>query len=279
LDGIFLAFLIRLFSSTTVLPSLFVLVGFIIFSFVVPSKNLEPVLLDLNDYNPGVKGSPRNPIPFNDPSSPYGCQPGICVYEPSVFFIPETSELYYMCGRRAFLLPPQDCSISESPDLVGRITAAGAKGTPLDVDDVTQSSLALPETAKSFAASQYGAIFYTHDQRSILPSGSLYNETALNVCEFRPDGNYSSTASYCSSFGGVGYIIQYNFTALHVSPLYQTLADEALAREALNNDEFTISTTIAPLPITVSESQYVAADNAFAAWFLVRYVFIVCEFD
>jgi ABC-type multidrug transport system fused ATPase/permease subunit len=63
--------------------------------------------------------------------------------------------------------------------------------------------------------------------------------------------------------------LQYNFTALHVAPLYQTLADEALVRQALNNDDFNIKCTIDPLPITKVEEGFGAAEDAFTAWFLV----------
>jgi ATP-binding cassette subfamily A (ABC1) protein 3 len=63
--------------------------------------------------------------------------------------------------------------------------------------------------------------------------------------------------------------VQYNFTALHVAPLYQTLADEALVRQALDTDAFNIKCTIEPLPITKVEEGFGAAEDAFTAWFLV----------
>jgi ATP-binding cassette subfamily A (ABC1) protein 3 len=63
--------------------------------------------------------------------------------------------------------------------------------------------------------------------------------------------------------------VQYNYTALHVAPLYQTLADEALVRQALDTDAFNIQCTIQPLPITKVEDGFGAAEDAFTAWFLV----------
>lgn len=65
--------------------------------------------------------------------------------------------------------------------------------------------------------------------------------------------NYTSSAD-CETYGGIGYVIQYNFTALHVAPLFQALADEAIVRQATNNDQFEIKVTIAPLPLTSYES-------------------------
>ena len=57
---------------TTFLPSLFVLIGFIVFTFAAPERDLDAVALDLNDYN--IKASdPRNPIAFNSPGIPFRC--------------------------------------------------------------------------------------------------------------------------------------------------------------------------------------------------------------
>ena len=64
-------------------------------------------------------------------------------------------------------------------------------------------------------------------------------------------------------------MINYNFTAVHVTPLYQSLADQAIIREALNDDAYTISATIHPLPITAREESYGQAEDAFLAWFLL----------
>jgi ATP-binding cassette, subfamily A (ABC1), member 3 len=64
-------------------------------------------------------------------------------------------------------------------------------------------------------------------------------------------------------------VINYNFTAVHVTPLYQALADQAIIREAMNDDAYTISATIHPLPITAREDSYGQAEDAFLAWFLL----------
>jgi hypothetical protein len=54
-----------------------------------------------------------------------------------------------------------------------------------------------------------------------------------------------------------------------VQPLYQSLVDAAIAKQALNDDEFTITTTIHPLPITETENTLANGQDAFSAWFLV----------
>ena len=131
-----------------------------------------------------------------------------------------------------------------------------------------KSSDSLFNTSDAYAASQYGAIFFTHDRFSQINGSDVsYNESVVAEC-LLSGGDYTFTDD-CYRFGGVGYVINYNFTALHVSPLYQTLADEALVREAIRDPEFNIEATIAPLPITATEEEFGEAQDAFTAWFLV----------
>jgi hypothetical protein len=116
-------------------------------------------------------------------------------------------------------------------------------------------------------SSRYGAIWFSHLQDSVTGNNSLYNETVISQCKIASQlVNYSSD---CARFGGVGYVIQYNFTALHSSLLYENLANEALVRYATNKPDFEVETTIAPLPITAVESNIGASDDALFAWFLV----------
>jgi ABC-2 family transporter protein len=84
--------------------------------------------------------------------------------------------------------------------------------------------------------------------------------------------NYT-TEENCFRFRGYGYVIQYNFTGIHVGPLFQTVADQALLRYALGEREITISTTIAPLPITQVEERYGAAEDLVLVWFMIMFVF------
>lgn len=51
--------------------------------------------------------------------------------------------------------------------------------------------------------------------------------------------------------------------------MYQTLGDQSLLREALNDDEYTISPVVHPLPITASEETLGKAEDSFLAWFLL----------
>ena len=66
---------------TTIIPSLFVFIGFMLLIVAAPDRNLKlSVLLDLGDYNPDLKENPCNPILFNSPDHTYTCQPGHCSY-------------------------------------------------------------------------------------------------------------------------------------------------------------------------------------------------------
>jgi len=51
--------------------------------------------------------------------------------------------------------------------------------------------------------------------------------------------------------------------------MFQALADEAIARAALNDPNFSIQSTIAPLPVTKLEETIGKGEDAFLAWFLV----------
>jgi ABC-type multidrug transport system fused ATPase/permease subunit len=68
-------------------------------------------------------------------------------------------------------------------------------------------------------------------------------------------------------------VIQYNYSALHVAPLFQSVADQALLRYATGNREIIISTTIAPLPITTLEQGVAAAENLLLVWFMIMFIF------
>lgn len=318
---------------TTILPSIFVLMGFLLIAFVVPERNLDAIVMDLNDYNQKFS-EPRNPIVFNSDDI-FACQPGKCIYDIPVVASESTNELYYFCGSQSYVGNGTICSTNEYIDTISRITEAGAEPAGASVTNVNETSNSLFETASNYAATQYGGIFFQHDSSSkivdaqdsstlfdlysvgpsmdflddidvdsigpmleslgvdasgfnitdlldmgfdldflkdIFPTannvvGMNYSEAVTSTC-LQQAGNYSTDAD-CRAQTGIGYLIQYNFTALHVAPLYQKLADEAIVREAIADDEFKIKTVIHPLPITLQEENIGQADDAFTAWFLI----------
>lgn len=138
-----------------------------------------------------------------------------------------------------------------------------------------QSSQALFDNIDAYQASQYAAIFYTHDDSSVLDDGSLFNETVLANCtaafELAEAFGQSllNNVEDCPRYTGLGYLIQYNFTAYHVAPTYMSVATEGIARSALGDNDFTIKSTIHPLPLTFFEQSVIETEDAFTAWFLL----------
>ena len=138
-----------------------------------------------------------------------------------------------------------------------------------------QTSQALFDNIDSYQASQYAAVFYTHDDSSVLGDGGLFNETVLANCSaaFGLAESFGmslmNNIEDCPLYTGLGYVIQYNFTAYHVVPTYMSVATEGIARSALGDDDFTIRATIHPLPLTAFEENAIETEDAFTAWFLL----------
>jgi hypothetical protein len=124
---------------TTILPSLFVLIGFIIFRFASPSRDLQPMVLNLDEYNVKVATGPRNPISFNSPGEQFVCQPGICAYQQPFTFLPDLNESYFFCGLNGRLPSLENCSIVASSFVAERI-ADDASPEPVSVENVLEVS-------------------------------------------------------------------------------------------------------------------------------------------
>ena len=121
--------------------------------------------------------------------------------------------------------------------------------------------------SNKYMASQYGSIYFTHDPGStVQETSSSYVDEVDSLCEgnrIEEWGNFD-----CDRFSGIGLVIDTNFTALHGSLLYQSIADEAIIREALDDDSFGISATIHPLPLTDVENSFSQAEDSFSAWYV-----------
>ena len=320
---------------TTILPSVFVLIGFVLFTFVTPQRNLDAIIMDLNAYNVDLPSGQSNPISFNS-GNKYSCDPGKCIYEVPIVSSDSTNEEYFFCGTQSYVGNGTVCSIAPYDNTISQIFQAGAEASGVSVMNVNESSYSISETKNDYAATQYGAIFYSHDSSSIImdnqDSSTLYelysvdnpleslldgidaesigpmletfgvDASVFNLTELlnmeieldflknivptsnnvvgknytqevisrciRQKGNYT-TESDCLARDGIGFTIQYNYTAIHAAPLYQMLADEAIVREAIGENEFKIQTVIHPLPTTAAEDSIGEADDAFTAWFLI----------
>eukprot|EP00550_Attheya_septentrionalis_P003060 CAMPEP_0198282180 /NCGR_PEP_ID=MMETSP1449-20131203/2021_1 /TAXON_ID=420275 /ORGANISM="Attheya septentrionalis, Strain CCMP2084" /LENGTH=1933 /DNA_ID=CAMNT_0043978311 /DNA_START=256 /DNA_END=6057 /DNA_ORIENTATION=+ len=258
---------------STICPSFFVMLGFLLVIFGSPTRDMESLTLTLDQLNPDVTSEPINPIPFNEAPGNFSCQPGVCFQMEAVWDIPQTEEFYGYCGDMVSIetdLRTALCSISDTNDIME--TSEGT-GIPTDASTVQEASFAIYKSSESFASTQYGALYFTHDSSStinasnVAPPGTSYNDAAFQACTNNP-GNYT-TEDDCENFRGIGYDVRYNFTALHSSLLYQAVADEAIVRNAIGSQDFSILATIHPLPITRFEEKAGAAQDSFSAWFLL----------
>jgi len=220
---------------TTILPSLFVLFGFIIFKLTEGDDNFGTVTLSLDDFNRGIESrdGPRNPIVYNAPQGTFTCQPGRCAYGSSVTELESTNETYHFCGSQARLVGMQNCTVDSSDLLISDIGDDNgedlATPEPANVSGIFDVSSWLDQNRNQYPASQYGAVIYSHEDGSVLSSDGTNYSAAVEAQCLLNRGDYTS-AAVCKRFGGVGYTISYNFTAMHVSPLFQGLADEAMVR-------------------------------------------------
>lgn len=132
-----------------------------------------------------------------------------------------------------------------------------------------QASIQLPKNPKEkdFGETQYGALYFTHTLSSVIESSQeLFQSTVESLCEGFPAKESLYGSFSCANFAGLGYVVSTNFTAPHASLLFQGFADEAIIREALDDNEYKIKTTIHPLPITKIEGEFSQAENSFSAW-------------
>jgi len=262
---------------STVCPSLFAMIGFLIVMLIPSNRNMPALTLTLDANNPNVKSDERNPIPFNEAGRNFTCRPGQCIASP-VNEVESTGEKYYYCGAEAQIdaggapcsgrecsIP--SCTISLSNEIVDQITEHGAFPVADRVSNVSESSYSLFISSSSFAASQYGALYFAQDTNSIIQSGASYGISSASAC-ITSNGNYTDRDS-CKNYVGTGFVVTTNFTSLHASLLYQAVADEALVRNYRADNSFSISATIHPLPITKQEEGFASGEDAFTAWFLL----------
>lgn len=131
---------------TTILPSLFVLIGFTVITFASPNRNLEPLTLNIKDYNMDSKLPGETPIVFNSPNSPFTCQPGSCSHVEPFVENTLTGERYLTCGLEArlgisaedFIPSNQTCTIE---GLRGIMDITDGFSVEIDINSTEEVSL------------------------------------------------------------------------------------------------------------------------------------------
>jgi hypothetical protein len=94
-----------------------------------------------------------------------------------------------------------------------------------------------------------------------------YRLEIMHQCELA-----SSLLDYnlsCGRFDGIGYVLHYNFTAVHGVLMLENIATTAMSRFGANNAQLNIHTKISPLPISRLEEDLIHGEHAMIAWLLV----------
>ena len=159
----------------------------------------------------------------------------------------------------ALLSQFSEANITSLEDLLPQIQAGNM--TVLE-DILSQFGIELPQ----FGGANNGTFL-----ADLLAQNLTYGELVEASCRRQQD-DYKNPES-CSWYKGLGYLIRYNFTALHAAPIFQAVADEAIIRHALNTSEFKIKASINPLPLTLFEKDAGANADAGAPWFLIVFGF------
>jgi ATP-binding cassette, subfamily A (ABC1), member 3 len=124
---------------TTILPSLFVMIGLFIFTFGAPTRNLSPIALSFDGFNADVKVEPNNPIMYNQGGNRFTCQPGRCIYGNLDINEPDPR---LFCGFGAKV--DNTCSVQYSDTIMDTLSDVGdpigySPRTILQVSDFTCS--------------------------------------------------------------------------------------------------------------------------------------------
>jgi ABC-type multidrug transport system ATPase subunit len=139
----------RAWIFTTIVPSFFVFVGFLLVKFVTKTPNLVPLTLRLADLNPKVHApSVQNPVAVNSPDSPFICQLPTCSHRTPFIREELTNETYFFCGFQAKLgisysgyTPTNNtCGLSESVNIIDTLTEGGAASEEAVARNITEVS-------------------------------------------------------------------------------------------------------------------------------------------
>jgi ATP-binding cassette, subfamily A (ABC1), member 3 len=103
---------------TTILPSVFVLLGFLAFNFAPSERNMETLVLSWDDYDTDIDTRAGNPLVFNAPDTVFECQPAGCSYSFGGSPIVTSVDRYHLCGHQAFTGAPNECTIVDSESVM-----------------------------------------------------------------------------------------------------------------------------------------------------------------
>jgi hypothetical protein len=117
----------------------------------------------------------------------------------------------------------------------------------------------------------FGGIWFSHEGNSTITGSKEYGGEILDQC--KAAASFLDYNASCGRFGGIGYVLQYNFTAIHGILVFENIATTAIGRLGANNTQLNVQTTISPLPISRLEENLFHGEHAMIAWFLLLIAF------
>lgn len=256
----------KAWACSTILPVLCALFGFMTVTFLAPNKNMQPLELKLSVFN--VVNDAITPFPINSAGA-FTCQPAKCLasFGKIGAFYDETT----YCGKIVDLNSNDTQCTNVIVDGLADAMPSNLEPFDINVATIKEASEELPKNPvdleNGFGESQYGALYFTHTLNSLLSTTQeFFKSTVETLCAENEDKSQLFPDFDCTNFAGLGYVVSSNFTAPHASLLFQGVADEAIIRQALGDNEYTIKPTIHPLPVTKIEAGFSQAENSFSAW-------------
>jgi ABC-type multidrug transport system ATPase subunit len=128
---------------TTIVPSVFVFVGFLIVALTAPELHMPPLVLDPSAYNSDIG---LNQIAFNNPDNPFTCQPGLCSHRQPYNENEEMNEAYTFCGyqaklgisKKGFSPTNQTCTVADSSSVMSAIETRNIIASEADITSVEE---------------------------------------------------------------------------------------------------------------------------------------------
>ena len=128
---------------TTIVPSVFVFIGFLIVALTAPELNMHPLVLDPSAYNSDVG---LNQIAFNSPDNPFTCQPGLCSHRQPYYEGKELNESYAFCGyqaklgisKKGFVPTNQTCTVEDSANVMSTVESISVIASEADVTNIEE---------------------------------------------------------------------------------------------------------------------------------------------
>jgi ABC-type multidrug transport system ATPase subunit len=134
---------------TTIIPSLFFLIGCLLFNFVQFNQFWTPQTLRISNFNVGIQNpTVQNPISVNSARDQFMCQIPTCSHKRPLVHEELTNETYFFCGFQSKLgissagyTPTNStCIVSDSTSIIDTLANDGIKTVGTDASNISAVS-------------------------------------------------------------------------------------------------------------------------------------------